>query len=74
MKKLPANQPNKEIITEPANRFTHQIYGMKIRSTSSCTFSELVKQIEDERQVIYCQSEVLKNRPTYEKDIHLCIN
>jgi hypothetical protein len=74
MRKLPANQPKEEIATETANRFTHQIYGMKIQSTASCTFSELVKQIEDNRQIIYCQSELLKNRPTYEKDIHINLN
>ncbi len=74
MRKFPANNPKEEKSAETANRFTHQIYGMKIKSTASCTFSELVKQIEDDRQIIYCQSELLKNRPTYEKDIHLNLN
>ena len=74
MSQKPINKPNEELSAQPANRFTHQIYGMKVRSTSKCSFSELVKQIEDERQVIYCQSETLQNRPSYEKDVHLCLN
>ena len=73
MENKPTNTP-KDLKSTQANRFTHRIYGMKIVSTSKCSFSELVKQIEDERQLVYCQSELLQNRPFYEKDLHLCLN
>lgn len=74
MSQKPIKTTNEEVSAQQANRFTHKIYGMKIRSISKCSFSELVKQIEDERQVVYCQSETLQNRPSYEKDLLLCLN
>lgn len=74
MNKNFTNGLNKKSQIKQANRFNHNIYGMSVISTTNSSFSELVKQIEDERQVVYCQSKLLKNRPSYEKDLHLCLN